>query len=145
MRHFVSGSLFAGLLSLVCLAEAQIAGPNTKIEAGRNYRLVVDLGQVDADTTLRFPKKSVGSNDCLGPGFPDLYQKVTSVSVRSYTGSQTGKAVIYSQTFPARAETLTVTGNVRQVTVSGVWIDSVRVLDTGTLPNLNSVMVYVTD
>jgi len=139
MKHFA-------FILLSCLAlMGQIAGPAAKSPSGNEYRLLVDLGGVDADTMIRFPRLDTGTNTALPGGLAQFYQQVKHMHIRAYRGSQTLNAVVYSELFPAGAETLKCTANVRGVTLSGMPIDSVKILDTGTPPSIDSVSIYVTD
>lgn len=141
MRTSVLVALFLGIVSS---ASAQVAGPSASVVTGSTYRLIVELSPANADTMLRFPKLTVGSNSCLAAGLPEQYTAIKWAHIRNIRGNATLRAVLYSSCYPLGRDTVACTGNVRGVTVGGCVIDSIKVLDS-TSGQPDSAIVYVTD
>jgi len=134
------------IAAAVLLASIATMGqiPNSKVMTGEQYRLCVTLGNqaggVTADTTLRFPAKTMLDNTCLPAGFPGFIRPVYWAHIRNMKGSANLNAIIYSPKFPSGVDTLLVTGNVRSVTIGGCKIDSIKILACA-----DTVLVFVTD
>lgn len=129
----------AVLVLLLCATVYGQQVPESKRQQGETYRYYWNVLNADTDTaiTIRFPRKSSGSNAQPTPGdFSNLNttalgpHTVWHVEVQQVTISRPINWIIYSSAFPAGVDTVWTNSRVPTFTISGVPIDSV-VADTG--------------
>lgn len=132
---------FLVLVSFVCMGQSI---PKSKEPMSSEYRNIVTLDGTSVavnDTTLRFPSKATGVNQCLPSGLPEFYTSVNWAHTQEIVGSVPISVIIYSRIYPAGADTQKVTANVRAFSGGGSGIDSMRVLGFSAA----TLRIYVTD